>query len=405
MATRMLQRRGTAAEWVAQNPILSAGEIGFETDTKVIKIGDGLTTWADLATLGMLKTGGAFTGAVTLIAPTDPNHAARLVDVTSRTDVLLPKAGGTMTGALSLIAPTASAHAARKTEVDAKVSKSGDTMTGALSLITPTINAHAARKMDVDLKVSKSGDTMTGALNLVAPTLPAHASRLTDLTSAIDEIGFRQSIIYVVDGVFTPGNYPWLRNALITVVGAGGGGAGCAVSNPSHGSGGGGGGFSKSWLTKAAIDAAVSGSTIAVTVGVKGLGGGGATNGTDGNPSSFGSLVTALGGKGGLQSTGAPSYIGGGAGGLAAVGNLLSFPGSEGGNSVVTAGGSLAIGGHGGGGPWGGNTPDALSVGASRGGSTGVSPGDGGSGAASVNGGNGVGGAGFRGVVIVEMFG
>lgn len=48
MATRMLQRRGTAAEWAAANPILSDGEIGFERDTRIIKIGDGVTAWNSL---------------------------------------------------------------------------------------------------------------------------------------------------------------------------------------------------------------------------------------------------------------------------------------------------------------------------------------------------------------------
>lgn len=48
MATRMLQRRGTAAEWAAQNPILGDGEMGYETDTKVFKIGDGVTPWVTL---------------------------------------------------------------------------------------------------------------------------------------------------------------------------------------------------------------------------------------------------------------------------------------------------------------------------------------------------------------------
>lgn len=41
----MIQRRGTAAEWTAANPVLAAGEIGFETDTTKFKFGDGTTTW------------------------------------------------------------------------------------------------------------------------------------------------------------------------------------------------------------------------------------------------------------------------------------------------------------------------------------------------------------------------
>jgi len=45
---RMQQRRGTAAEWTAANPILQAGEIGYETDTEQFKIGNGTDTWSAL---------------------------------------------------------------------------------------------------------------------------------------------------------------------------------------------------------------------------------------------------------------------------------------------------------------------------------------------------------------------
>ena len=48
MATRMQQRRGTAAQWTAANPVLAAGEIGFETDTNKFKIGDGVNAWNTL---------------------------------------------------------------------------------------------------------------------------------------------------------------------------------------------------------------------------------------------------------------------------------------------------------------------------------------------------------------------
>src|SRR5271166_403646 len=42
-------RRGTAAQWTSANPILAQGEMGLETDTTFIKIGDGVTAWASLA--------------------------------------------------------------------------------------------------------------------------------------------------------------------------------------------------------------------------------------------------------------------------------------------------------------------------------------------------------------------
>lgn len=41
-------RRGTAAEWAAANPVLAAGEPGFETDTEVMKLGDGASPWTAL---------------------------------------------------------------------------------------------------------------------------------------------------------------------------------------------------------------------------------------------------------------------------------------------------------------------------------------------------------------------
>lgn len=44
----MQQRRGTAVQWTTANPVLAAGELGYETDTKKFKIGDGLTTWTSL---------------------------------------------------------------------------------------------------------------------------------------------------------------------------------------------------------------------------------------------------------------------------------------------------------------------------------------------------------------------
>lgn len=49
MATRIQLRRGNANSWLSSNPILSSGEVGIETDTNLIKIGDSSNTWANLA--------------------------------------------------------------------------------------------------------------------------------------------------------------------------------------------------------------------------------------------------------------------------------------------------------------------------------------------------------------------
>ena len=48
MATKLQIRRDTASNWTSANPTLSAGELGFETDTSKLKIGNGSTAWTSL---------------------------------------------------------------------------------------------------------------------------------------------------------------------------------------------------------------------------------------------------------------------------------------------------------------------------------------------------------------------
>jgi hypothetical protein len=48
MAVQIQNRNDTAANWVSENPILAQGEIGIETDTRFVKLGDGITNWNDL---------------------------------------------------------------------------------------------------------------------------------------------------------------------------------------------------------------------------------------------------------------------------------------------------------------------------------------------------------------------
>jgi len=42
-------KRATAARWASQNPVLAAGEIGYETDTRKMKLGDGTSSWTQLS--------------------------------------------------------------------------------------------------------------------------------------------------------------------------------------------------------------------------------------------------------------------------------------------------------------------------------------------------------------------
>lgn len=48
MAVIIQTRNDTAANWTSVDPILAQGELGYETDTALFKIGDGSTTWTSL---------------------------------------------------------------------------------------------------------------------------------------------------------------------------------------------------------------------------------------------------------------------------------------------------------------------------------------------------------------------
>jgi Major tropism determinant N-terminal domain len=50
-------RRGLAATWTSANPTLASGEVGVETDTLKVKVGNGSTAWNSLGYLGP-STGG-----------------------------------------------------------------------------------------------------------------------------------------------------------------------------------------------------------------------------------------------------------------------------------------------------------------------------------------------------------
>ena len=50
--TRIQLKHGLAAKWTERNPVLLAGEVGIETDTLKMKVGDGTTNWTALGYLG-----------------------------------------------------------------------------------------------------------------------------------------------------------------------------------------------------------------------------------------------------------------------------------------------------------------------------------------------------------------
>jgi hypothetical protein len=102
MAVQLQLRRGSAAQWTAANTLLAQGELGLETDTGKLKIGDGSTVWTSLAyyTAGSaaVTSVNGFTGTVVLTASdisglgTIATQAANNVTIT----------GGSITGITDL---------------------------------------------------------------------------------------------------------------------------------------------------------------------------------------------------------------------------------------------------------------------------------------------------------------
>lgn len=59
---RLITRNDTAAKWAEKNPILMAGEIGVETDTRKSKIGDGVKGWNELSYMEAPSTSSHYEG-------------------------------------------------------------------------------------------------------------------------------------------------------------------------------------------------------------------------------------------------------------------------------------------------------------------------------------------------------
>ena len=74
MSTKIQVRRGTAADWSSNNPVLDLGELGFDTTNKILKIGNNINTWSTLPTyIALSNNANSFTGTQAIATGSDTN--------------------------------------------------------------------------------------------------------------------------------------------------------------------------------------------------------------------------------------------------------------------------------------------------------------------------------------------
>lgn len=90
MATQIVLRVDTAANWADANPILGVGEPGYDETNNIFKIGNGILAWADLPGIqdgGAGGSGGGGGGGGTIVYPVT-SVAGRMGDIVlSSTDL------------------------------------------------------------------------------------------------------------------------------------------------------------------------------------------------------------------------------------------------------------------------------------------------------------------------------
>lgn len=255
---------------------------------------------------------------------------------------------------------------------------------------------------------TKPGITLTGDIDGSSPILAEQVesviAALESRVTSVETGGFRYltTQIFTANDNFTKGSYADLRAIRVVVVGGGGqcgGVTATGVGQANEGGAGGAGGYAQSFLLTAALAA-----SIAVTVGVGGSSGAAGANGASGGTSSFGALLSATGGGGGIAmgATTGSLVAGGGGGGLGAGGNEHAINGGPGNGGVCVTGFPIRAN-SGGGAPFFGT--NALSSSLSTNGQIGLNYGAGGGGTR-----NGAsqaaraGAAGAPGVVIVDIY-
>jgi hypothetical protein len=184
MPVQIQFRRGTATQWSTANPTLASGELGLETDTLKIKIGNGSTAWNSLSyaavgtvtgvTAGTGLSGGTITGSGTISLSTPVSVANGGTGITSFGTGIATWLGTPSSANLAAAVTDETGSGALVFGTSPTIS--GATLTNAVitqPLVTPTFSANA-----YTLVIGDQGDILLASNGATAGTvnIPTNAS-------------------------------------------------------------------------------------------------------------------------------------------------------------------------------------------------------------------------------------
>ena len=92
MATQIQLRRSTSAEWAATNPVLAQGEVGIDLTLGEMRLGDGVTAWAGLTSIGAVDPADV-DAAIASYLLAHPPAATPVESVNGQTGAICPRRG------------------------------------------------------------------------------------------------------------------------------------------------------------------------------------------------------------------------------------------------------------------------------------------------------------------------
>jgi hypothetical protein len=194
MATRMQQRRGTASQWTSANPVLNAGEMGWESDTNKFKIGDGTNHWADLDYFADINStvNPAFGTSITFEGATADSYETvlQVTDPTADRTITLPNVTGTVitTGNLSDITDigvfSSTITMEGSTANDFELTLSAGDPTADRTITFPDATGTVALTSDIAVTASSTNTFSNKSISLGSNTV---TSTLAELNTAISD--------------------------------------------------------------------------------------------------------------------------------------------------------------------------------------------------------------------------